>query len=334
MRALLLAGVGIVAFGGAAMADGDRDRGRHHRYQPAIMDHYAAALGVNIGEVRGNTSTTGGGQSAGVRMRGSFTGARGVANVNQNAGANSAQQNAVAIAYVEGCGCEVKYSYGDGDANAVAANAGRVVGNSSANGEYSRHHGRRGHDDGTSASAAMAGSFGGATGIAQVNQNAGANSLQQNATAVAYTDNLAGTRSQNRDAWAIAGNVGTVTGSGNSSDDYRHTARGSIDGSFAGFTGVANVNQNVGANSLQQNSVALSAVEFCDCATRDLSTVVAAAANLGSVTYNRADADRGSARVSMTDSFNRMTGIAQVSQNAGANSLMQNSVAVGAVYNR
>ncbi|MBP0463806.1 hypothetical protein J5Y09_07780 [Roseomonas sp. PWR1] len=331
MRALLLAGVGIVAFGGAAMAEGDR--GNHHRrYQPAIMDHYAAALGVNIGEVRGNSSTTGRGQAVGVTTTGSFGGARGVMNVNQNAGANSAQQNAVAIAYIEGCDCRVEFKYGDGNANAVAGNGGQVVGNNSANGEYSRrhHHG----DDGTSASATLAGSFGSATGIAQVNQNAGANSLQQNATAVAYIDNVSGTRRQDRDAWAIAGNAGRVTGSGNSSDDYRHRANGSIEGAFAGFTGVANVNQNVGANSLQQNAAALSAVEYCNCATRDLSTVVAAAANLGSVSYNRADADRGAAFATIGGSFNGITGITQVNQNAGANSLMQNSVAVGAVYNR
>jgi hypothetical protein len=333
MRALLLAGVGVVAMGGVAFA-GDRDRGRHHhRYQPAIMDHYAAALGVNIGEVAGNTSRTARGQAVGVGMGGSFGGARGVMNVNQNAGANSGQQNAVAIAYIEGCNCTVEFKYGDGDANAVAGNAGQVVGNRSTNGEYSRYHRDR-HGSGTSASATMTGSFGGATGIAQVNQNAGANSLQQNATAVAYVDNLAGTRQQDRDAWAISGNGGRVTGSGNHSSDYRHHSYGSIDGSFGGFTGVANVNQNVGANSLQQNSAALSAVEFCDCATRDLSTVVAAAANLGSVTGNHADASRGSAFVSMTGSFNGMTGITQVNQNAGANSLMQNSVAVGAVYNR
>lgn len=333
MRALLLAGVGVVAMGGVALAsDGDR-RGHYHRYQPAIMDHYAAALGVNIGQVRGNRSTTGSGQAVGVNMGGSFGGARGVMNVNQNAGANSGQQNTVAISYVEGCNCTIEFKYGDGNANAIAGNAGQVVGNTSANGGYSRHHHGRG-DHGTSASATLAGSFGGATGIAQVNQNAGANSLQQNATAVAYVDRLGGTRQQDRDAWAIAGNAGRVTGSGNHSDDYRHHGWGSIEGAFGGFTGVANVNQNVGANSLQQNSAALSAVEFCDCATRDLSTVVAAAANLGSVTGNRADADRGSAFLSMTGSFNGMTGITQVNQNAGANSLMQNSVAVGAVYNR
>ena len=327
MRALLLASACVIAFGGAAMASGGHGGHGGHGVTPTVMDHYAAALGVNLGEVVRNRSTTGNGQANGVRMDRSFGGARGVFNVNQNAGANAAQQNAVAVAYVEGCDCRAGFTTGDGDANAVAANAGQVAYNGSANGSYR-------YTSGTSATASLTGSFGGATGVAQVNQNAGANSLQQNATAIAYADNIEGRRLQTRDAWAIGANVGVVTGSGNWSDDYNHDARGSISGSFGGFTGLANVNQNVGANSLQQNAAALSAVEFCNCAAQDLSTTVAAAANIGGVVGNYADADRGSARVSMTGSFNGMTGIAQVNQNAGANSLAQNAVAVGAVYNR
>ncbi len=322
MRALLLAGVGVFALGGAAFAN---DTGGGSTGPRGYMDHYAAALGVNIGQVAGNRSSTGWGQAASVGMTGSFQVRSGVMNVNQNAGANAMQQNAVAIAYVEGCNCEVGFRRGDGDANTVAVNAGAVGG-------------RRGGNEsdnifGTSADAGMNDSFGSSVGIAQVNQNAGANSLQQNATAVAYVDRLSGER-QTRDAWAISANIGTVTGSGNDSNDYRHAATANIAASFGSFTGVANVNQNAGANSLQQNSAALSAVEFCNCATRDLSTTIAAAGNVGSVTYNRADADFGSARAGMTGSFNGGTGIAQVNQNAGANSLMQNSVAVGAVYNR
>ncbi|WP_137127771.1 hypothetical protein [Roseomonas sp. HF4] len=325
MRALLLATAGVVVFGGAAMASDDG----YSRYRTTVMDHYAAALGVNLGETAGNESTTGYRQANSVRMTRSFGGgARGVFNVNQNAGANSAQQNAVAVAYVEGCDCEAGFKYGDGDANAVAVNAGAVIGNRSQNGSYRYGSG------GTSATASLTDSFGGATGVAQVNQNAGANSLQQNATAIAYADNIEGTRRQTRDAWAISANVGVVTGSGNWSDDYDHTARGRIDGSFGRFTGLANVNQNVGANSLQQNAAALSAVEFCECAANDLSTTIAAAANIGGVVGNHASAHSGSAGVSMTGSFNGMTGIAQVNQNAGANSLAQNAVAIGAVYNR
>lgn len=330
MRALLLATAAMVSLGGTAMAQ-QRVMSNYpvpHTPQTTVLDHYAAALGVNLGATALNTSTTGYRQSNGVSLSRSFTGARGVFNVNQNAGANTTQQNAVALAYVEGCDCEVRYnSRGDGDANALAVNAGGVVGNTSTNGSY--HYG-----GGTSATADMNEAFGGATGIAQVNQNAGANALQQNATAIAYTDRVSGSQLQTRDAWAIAGNIGIITGSGNHSADTGHTARGNINTSFGGFTGLANVNQNVGANALQQNATALSAVEFCDCAARDLSTTVAVAGNIGGVVGNTASANGGSATVSMTGSFNAMTGIAQVNQNAGANSLSQNAVAVGAVYNR
>jgi hypothetical protein len=36
----------------------------------------------------------------------------------------------------------------------------------------------------------------------------------------------------------------------------------------------------------------------------------------------------------MVNSFNGAQGVAQVSQNAGANSMMQNAVAIGAIYQR
>ena len=340
MKKLLLATAGVVAITGGALANGNGNGngGPHHRQ--TVQDYYAAALAVSIGEVNGNSSTTSGNQANSAALRGSFTGFRGVANLNQNAGANSAQQNAVAISYIEGCDCEVTFN-GNGrpsstaevNANAVAVNLGQVVGNSSQNGNG---HDDRGHDNGgprTSASATMNGSFDGAQGIAQVNQNAGANSLQQNSTAVARVENSRG-KEQSRDAWAISFNAGQVTGSGNQSTDSRHDASAAITGSFNTFTGVANVNQNAGANSLMQNSSALSSITYCNCAVEDLSTTIAAAGNLGSVAYNSASAHGGTAGVSMANSFNGAQGVAQVSQNAGANSMMQNAVAIGAVYQR
>ena len=332
MKKLLLASAGVVAITGGALANGNGNGnghgngGPHHRQ--TVQDYYAAALAVSIGEVNGNSSTTSGNQANSAELRGSFTGFRGVANLNQNAGANSAQQNAVAISYIEGCDCEVTFpgngrpsSTAEVNANAVAVNLGQVVGNSSQN------------RNGTSASATMNGSFDGAQGIAQVNQNAGANSLQQNSTALARVENSRG-KEQSRDAWAISLNAGQVTGSGNQSSDHRHDAAAGIFGSFNTFTGVANVNQNAGANSLMQNSSALASITYCNCAIEDLSTTIAAAGNLGSVTGNHASASLGSAGVSMTNSFNGSTGVTQVSQNAGANSMMQNAVAIGAIYQR
>lgn len=336
MKKFLLASAGVVAITGGALANGNG--GPHHRQ--TVEDYYAAALAVSIGQVNGNSSNTSGNQANSVDLRGSFAGFKGTANLNQNAGANSGQQNAVAISYVEGCDCEVTFSgggrpssTGEVNANAVAVNLGQVVGNSSQNG---MGHDDRGHGDGdarTSASANLNGSFEGAQGIVQVNQNAGANSLQQNSTALATVENIKGSE-QRRDAWAISFNAGQVTGSGNQSNDSRHDAAAGIAGSFNGFSGVANVNQNVGANSLMQNSSALSSITYCNCAVEDLSTTIAAAGNLGSVTMNSASAHSGTAGVSMVNSFNNAQGVTQVSQNAGANSMMQNAVAVGAIYQR
>ena len=327
MKKFLLASAGVLALSGVANANG---------FPPMlqnVQDYYAAALAVNVGEVADNTSTTSTGQNNSAALTGSFQGFRGVANVNQNAGANSGLQNSVAISYIEGCDCNVTTPIifglprGDSNANSVAANVGQVVGNSSTNSSLLLL-------PGTDVSANMSAAFVGSTGLVQVNQNAGANSLLQNATALTMLENVKGVTAD-RDAWAIAVNAGQVTGSGNHSTDSKHDAAAGITGSFNNFQGVANVNQNAGANSLMQNSSALSAITYgCNCAIEDLATTIAAAGNLGNVSGNTASASLGSAGVSMTNSFNGTTGVTQVSQNAGANSLMQNAVAIGAIYQR
>jgi hypothetical protein len=339
MKKLLLATAGVVAITGGALANGNGNGNGHgngngwpSRLQN-VQDYYAAALAVNVGEVSGNRSTTSAGQDNSATLRGSFGGFRGVANVNQNAGANSGLQNSVAISYVEGCDCEVASPIifgaprGDANSNSVAANVGQVVGNTSENVSPLLLV------PGTTATATLDNAFNGSTGLVQVNQNAGANSLMQNATALTRVENIKGAE-QNRDAWAIAVNAGQVTGSGNHSTDVKHDAAANITGSFNGFSGAANVNQNAGANSLMQNSSALASITYCNCAIEDLSTTIAAAGNLGSVTGNHASASLGSAGVSMTNAFNGTTGVTQVSQNAGANSMMQNAVAIGAIYQR
>ena len=324
MKKLLLASAGVLALGGVANANGWPSQLQN------VQDYYAAALAVNVGEVGGNRSMTSTGQGKSASLHGSFLGFRGVANVNQNAGANSGLQNSVAVSYVEGCDCEVASPIffgpprGDANSNSVAVNVGQVVGNTSENVSLL---------SGTTATSTLDNSFNGSTGLVQVNQNAGANSLMQNATALTRVENIRGIE-QDREAWAIAVNAGQVTGSGNHSTDVKHTAAGNVIGSFNGFQGAANVNQNVGANSLMQNSSALASITYCNCAIEDLSTTIAAAGNLGSVTGNHASASLGSAGVGMTNSFNGSTGVTQVSQNAGANSMMQNAVAIGAIYQR
>jgi hypothetical protein len=355
MRTLLLATAAILVATGGAFAEGGGQPGRGHgghgdhggpRPPQTVEDYYAAALAVNLGVVARSSARTSDGHAATAAMSSSFNGGRrGVANVNQNAGANSAQQNAVAVAYIEGCDCTVVVKSAEANSNAVAANGGAVIGNRSAGGgeeERDHDHGDRrsggshgggghGGSGGASALAAMDNSFNGYTGVAQANQNAGANSAQQNATSVVYVAPIAGAQ-QDREAWAIAANIGVV--GGNSARDSRNTATATMNNSFGSFVGAANVNQNAGANSLQQNATSLAAIEYCNCAQQDLSTTIAAAANFGGVALNRASASAGSATASMTSSFNGGMGVVNVNQNAGANSLSQNSIAVGAIYQR
>lgn len=183
-------------------------------------------------------------------------------------------------------------------------------------------------------------SFDGSRGVMQAAQNAGANSAIQNSTAVAA---LWGIELADRDpnvALATSRNRGEVHGSGNESTLGRASRRSTGPGlgaeltnSFGGVRGVAQAAQNAGPNSLLQNSVAVAALVFCDrgCPEVDLARAVATSRNNGDVYDNRATQYSGSAHANMTGSFNGAAGIMQASQNVGSNSLLQNSVAVGAI---
>jgi hypothetical protein len=176
-------------------------------------------------------------------------------------------------------------------------------------------------------------SFNGARGVIQVNQNVGANSLLQNSTAVAYVQ---GRFEDNGTAWggviADSSNTGTVTGSGNTSTRYYSGNHASIDQSFRRATGVINVNQNAGDNSALQNSAAIAAIRYCgpDCLAANLSAV-SVSANYGTVAGNQAYSYGSGASASISNSFNGARGVIQVNQNAGANSLLQNSAAIGVI---
>ncbi len=184
-------------------------------------------------------------------------------------------------------------------------------------------------------------SFDGSRGVMQAAQNAGANSAIQNSTAVAALWGIElAERDPNR-ALATSRNRGEVHGSGNDSTLGRESRRRStgpsletdMTNSFGGVRGVAQAAQNAGPNSLLQNSVAVAALVFCDrgCPEVDLARAVATSRNNGNVEDNRATQYAGTSQAQMTSSFNGAAGIMQASQNVGSNSLLQNSVAVGAI---
>ena len=263
----------------------------------------------------------------------SFTGFTGAANLNQNAGDNSLLQNATAIAALIDCLCDndgEKPQHGNGHggngarsllALSVAGNDGTVTYNTA-------------WSSGSDSSVSMRNSFNGAHGVMQVNQNAGANSLLQNATAVAFIRARLDRHHGRGAALAGAWNEGVVTGSGNTSTrTYGSDATANMSGSFNRASGASNVNQNAGDNSLLQNATSLAAIQYCgpNCAGADLLTV-AVAGNRGYVAGNRASASGSSSSATIASSFQGYTGIANVNQNVGANSLLQNSVSVGAIY--
>ena len=311
-----------------------------HVQAQVFADDALAAAG-NRGSVNANSSTRYFSSNA-ATISGSFDDATGVVNVNQNAGDNSLLQNATAIAALIDCtNCQDRGKYDHRGATwgvAIAGNDGNVGGERY---NYAYSYGSR-------AEGRIDDSFNGATGVVQVNQNVGPNSLLQNATAVAYIDGRLGAR-----AYAIAGafNDGIVTGSGNYSERRYSTNAASMSGSFNGFTGAANVNQNAGDNSLLQNATAIAALIDCLCDRADdpphhgghgygggsgarSLLALSVAGNDGTVSYNRAYSNYSHSAVSMRDSFNRATGVMQVNQNAGANSLLQNATAVSSIRAR
>ncbi|HTH96360.1 MAG TPA: hypothetical protein VL574_03030 [Stellaceae bacterium] len=321
--------------GGNNNGNNGGDPGKSHT-PPSLEQYLSVAVAVNYADSSDNDHSLSNGQKNSAQIGSSFQGAEGVSNQNQNAGANSALQNSLSLAYVQGCACGTTVgggskdgssgSIGDAAAFAAALNFGSIeeAGGVHIDDPHSYHSAP------TSASATINnGAYNGFTGAAQVNQNAGAGSLLQNATALASVNPISGTIDQTKVALGLALNDGSVTDNAVSNDQHNTTS--AIDGSFNNMKGVANVNQNAAANSLLQNSTAISSIEYCNCAATDLSASAALSANIGNVNDNSFSATNGSNATTMNGSFNGSQGVMQISQNAGANSLLQNAASVAVI---
>ena len=366
MRKLLLIGTALTAFalvsplayaggsggygGGGGGGDGGGGGGGKPPPKPPITFDIAiaAALAGNQGNVAGNGANAESQVGTSTSINGgSYNGAKGVSNTNQNAGANSALQNALALSYIQGCSCATAptATIAAGGALAAAGNSGEVEHNSSSSSRELVGYkyvakpwaDKDDRDDywkqpvfgpNSTVAATIDGSFDNVTGVFQVNQNSGDNSLLQNASAVAAATGLKGTTDLGVTV-AAAGNSGEVERNRGSADHTNTSA--TINNSFNNDKGMVNANQNAGANSQLQNASALASLKFCGCAADNIGLSVAVAGNAGGVYGNWASAENGSNGASMTNSFNGSQGILQANQNAGANSLLQNSVAVGVI---
>lgn len=323
MRKYLLMGAALSLLA-AGPAFADHDGGA--KSAPLTIDAFVAyAAANNTGSVTGSKAELKNNQSSSVTTSGSFSGSKGVSSQAQNSGANSVLQNSLALAYVANPS-NASHTIGIGVAVAGARNHGGVYGNTDETGPRSPWD----NDDGTvKQSATISNSYNYFNGVAQSNQNVGDNSLLQNSTAVATVSPVVGTTGTLSVALAGSTNGGEVAG--NHARNNMTQSSSNVDSSFNSSTGVFSLNQNSGANSLMQNSAAIGTVTLTPTSGSTLAASVATAMNNGEVERNMASAANGSNSASMSNSFNYSQGVLQASQNAGANSLIQNSVSVGAV---
>ena len=334
MRKYLLMGAALSFIAATPMmafakdSDHGKDRGGQSdgggSYHPVTFDAFLAFAAASNGATVSHSEATLNRQSSSASTTNSFDNSKGLASQAQNSGANSALQNSLALAYVKNP--NQSNSIGIGVAVAGAGNNGGVYGNEDETGPWSSWD----RDDGTvKQSASIGSSYNGFTGVAQANQNVGDNSLLQNSTAVASVNPVTGTSGTLGVALAGSSNGGEVAG--NYARNHSTTSSSTVDGSFDSSKGVLSLNQNSGANSMMQNSAAVGTVTLKPTKASTLAAAVAVAMNSGDVECNTANAANGSNSATMNNSFNYSQGVFQASQNSGANSLVQNSVSVGAV---
>lgn len=323
----LLAATPMMAYAGDHDHKGTQGGDNGGKYTATTIDAFLAfAAAHNGGSVVGGQAELHR-QTSSVSTTDSFNNSKGLSSQAQNSGANSALQNSLALAYVKNPS-NANHTIGIGIAVAGAGNGGGVYGNNDQTGSWNSWD--HDHDDGTvTQSASMGSSYNNFKGVAQSNQNVGDNSLLQNSTAVAAVSPIVGTAGTLSVALAGSNNNGEV--SGNWAYNNSTQSSSTVDGSFDNSRGVFSLNQNSGANSLMQNSAAIGTVTLKPTSASALAASVAVATNHGELECDTANAANGTNSSSMNNSFNNSQGVFQASQNSGANSLIQNSVSVGAV---
>ncbi len=324
MRKYLLMGaaLGLLATAPFAFADNDGNS-NWQKYSNTSFDVYVAYASANNWAQSGGNRAWSAYQNTSANISNSGSNDTGVLNQAQNAGANSELQNALSLAYVNNPNAGyTSQTYGAGFAMAGAQNGASVMGNTAETGfDYCPINT-------VTQAATIYNSYNGGTGTEQINQNVGDNSVLQNATAIADVTQATGTKGTLGVSFAAGGNNGGVFGNG---AENRGNMSGTVDSSFDGHTGVVNLNQNAGANSLLQNSTSIGRVSLYKTSATTLAGTVALTDNDASVFCNRSASIGGSNGVSMDNSFNSSAGVMQASQNAGSNSLIQNSVSVASV---
>ncbi len=313
-----------------------------HAKPYSIETYITAASTQNSASVIGNFSNAGGTIGTGgvwhyiasATTSMSFNGSSGVAQENQNAGANSTLQNAISVAYISTCQiCLKTGATGLSVTAGTASNTSRVSNNldfpgygwansSPGGGNTPGSNGLT--PQGSDPFATISDSFNHDTGIFSANQNGGNNSALQSSVAVGGI-NMEADR-------VVASLSSTATNSGvsrgNASYSFDTPTSSNVYSSFDASLGVLILNQNSGSNSLIQSSASITYLNIKPATSGLLAMSAAKAENTASLTNNFSSSQVQTNQSQMSNNFNGSTGVLISSQNSGANSITQNTTSV------
>ena len=272
-----------------------------------VAQNDAISVAVTTAEVGPNIATEVRNTSANTIADGAFHAVEGINQVQQNNGANNAMQQGAAVAV----------NRDDDNAQpldlslAASVNLGGTVLNySDVNGNMS---------DNTIAGD----SFKDGAGISQAQQNNGNNNAMQQSTSVAVNQDIDDTAQMVVPpalSLAVGGSLG------NTAYTSKSEQSNSISGeAFKGAAGISQVQQNNGSNSTMQQGAAVAVNE----STAPFNMALAVAA-LGATVAGNQSYESGNTRTNEIcgPAFSHVSGISQVQQNSGNNSMMQQAVAV------
>ena len=325
-----------------------------HAKPHSIEIYITAASSQNSANVEGNFSNAGGTIGtdgvwhyvASATTAASFNGNSGIAQESQNAGANSTLQNGISLAEISSCSTCLK----DGAAGlsvivGTASNTAHLSNNrdfpgygwaSSPTGGGTTGGGATGGNtpgsnglipQGSDPFATISDSFNHDIGIFSANQNGGNNSSLQSSTAVSAV-NIDGSATDTSEI-STTNNYGVSRN--NSSYSFDTPTSSNIEDSGNDSIGSLIISQNSGSNSLLQNASTIAYLNLKSAASGALAMTVAKSGNAASLANNFASSQAQPNLSLASNSFDSSIGVLLSSQNAAANSIVQNAISVADV---
>ncbi|HQT60576.1 MULTISPECIES: hypothetical protein [unclassified Acidiphilium] len=274
--------------------------------------------GTSTGSSGGTGSGTGTGSSGGTGS-GTGTGSSGGTGSGTGTGSSGGTGSGTSTGSSGGTGS------GTGTGSSGGTGSGTGTGSNTQSGGTPASYGLTAQ--GSDPFATVSQSFNNDVGIFSINQNGGANSTVQTATTVAALQ----TKGSIGAAAAAASARNSAHARRNTSYSIDTPTTSTVQNSMDHSTGVLSIAQNTGSNSIVQNATSVSSIGMQKANTQMLAMTAAASFNQASVRGNYASSIDQTNGVSMDQSFNGTSGVLMAAQNAGANSIIQNSVSVASI---